>query len=122
MRRSSCVALMLMTAAALSACGDTTPGPITSAQTTASTTAPADPKLASVYAQTCKSCHAAGIGGAPVSGDKKAWDPRVAQGMATLLDHTINGYKGMPPLGACMDCGETEFEALIRFMAGIEGT
>jgi cytochrome c5 len=42
----------------------------------------------------------------------------MAKGMDTLLDNTINGYKGMPPLGMCMDCGEEEFEALIRFMAG----
>jgi cytochrome c5 len=32
----------------------------------------------------------------------------------------VRGYKGMPPLGACMDCTEREFEALIRFMAGLE--
>jgi cytochrome c5 len=37
-----------------------------------------------------------------------------------MLEHTVNGYNGMPPLGACMDCSEKEFEALIRFMAGLE--
>jgi cytochrome c5 len=37
--------------------------------------------------------------------------------MPTLLDHTVSGYKGMPPLGSCGDCGETEFTALIEFMA-----
>jgi cytochrome c5 len=34
-----------------------------------------------------------------------------------LLDRTISGYKGMPPLGSCAECTEQEFEALIRFMA-----
>ena len=56
-------------------------------------------------------------GGAPRTGTSE-WDSRMAKGMDTLLDNTINGYKGMPPLGMCMDCGEEEFEALIRFMAG----
>ncbi len=81
---------------------------------------PADPKLARLYAQTCKACHATRAAGAPVAGDRAAWEPRVAQGMPVLLEHTVRGYKGMPPLGACMDCGEKEFEALIRFMAGLE--
>lgn len=81
---------------------------------------PADPKLARLYAQTCKACHATRAAGAPVAGDHTAWEPRVAQGMPTLLERTVKGYKGMPPLGACMDCTEKEFEALIRFMAGLE--
>ena len=82
---------------------------------------PADPKLAKLYAQTCKACHTTPGSGAPLAGDKTAWEPRVAQGMATLLEHTVRGYKGMPPLGSCMDCSEQEFEALIRFMAGLDG-
>ena len=82
---------------------------------------PADPKLAKLYAQTCKACHTAPGSGAPQSGDTAAWQPRVAQGMPVLLEHTVRGYKGMPPLGSCMDCTEKEFEALIRFMAGLDG-
>jgi cytochrome c5 len=81
---------------------------------------PADAKLARTYAQTCKACHATAASGAPLTGDRAAWQPRVAQGMPALLEHTVRGYKGMPPLGACMDCTEKEFEALIRFMAGLE--
>jgi cytochrome c5 len=38
--------------------------------------------------------------------------------MDLLVDHAIDGYKGMPPLGSCMDCTEAEFAALIRMMAG----
>jgi cytochrome c5 len=81
---------------------------------------PADAKLARTYAQTCKACHETAASGAPLTGDRAAWQPRVAQGMPLLLEHTVRGYKGMPPLGACMDCTEKEFEALIRFMAGLE--
>ncbi|WP_372780434.1 cytochrome c5 family protein [Litorivivens sp.] len=78
---------------------------------------PEDPDLKARYVQSCFSCHGTGAGGAPRTGTSE-WDSRMAKGMDTLLDNTINGYKGMPPLGMCMDCGEEEFEALIRFMAG----
>lgn len=83
---------------------------------------PADPKLARLYDQTCRACHTNPASGAPQTGDRKAWDARMAQGMDLLLEHTLNGYRGMPPLGSCMDCSEAEFEALIRFMAGDEKT
>ena len=103
----------------LAACGSGAPPPAPAA---AGPVAPSDPKLAKLYAQTCKACHTSPTSGAPQAGDAKAWQPRVAQGMRTLLDHAVNGYKGMPPLGTCMDCGEAEFEALVRFMAGMEAT
>jgi cytochrome c5 len=79
--------------------------------------APADPKLARLYDQTCKACHTNPTGGAPQAGDRKAWQPRLAQGMDVLLQHAVSGYKGMPPLGSCMDCSEKEFRQLIEFMA-----
>lgn len=80
--------------------------------------APADPAIARLYAQTCQSCHGTPGTGAPLTGDTAAWAPRLAQGMDTLLAHTIDGYKGMPPLGGCADCSEDDFVALIRYMAG----
>ena len=78
---------------------------------------PADSALASLYASTCMACHAAGIGDAPVAGDIAAWKPRMQKGMPTLIDNTINGFRGMPPLGSCSDCGEEDFRELIEFMA-----
>lgn len=100
-------------ALALCACGDARPGP-------ASVTAPppVSPEIAKLYRQTCRACHATPGTGAPPSFDRAAWAPRLEQGMDTLLLHTIGGYKGMPPMGSCMDCGEEEFIALIRYMAG----
>jgi cytochrome c5 len=78
---------------------------------------PSDPALASLYNSSCISCHAKGYGSAPRSGDVAAWAPRMEKGMDTLLDNAINGYKGMPPLGACTDCSEQDFVDLIEFMA-----
>nr|BFD42890.1 hypothetical protein FFPRI1PSEUD_43890 [Pseudomonas sp. FFPRI_1] len=79
---------------------------------------PADPALAQVYASSCQLCHANPASGAPLAGDAKAWAPRLAQGADTLLDHSINGYQGMPPMGQCMQCSEEQFLALISFMSG----
>lgn len=113
--------LLAGAALALTACGDGAGSgdkpadrPVSSANLM-----PEDPDLAALYRQSCYSCHANGAGGAPRTG-APAWQSRMDKGMDTLLNNTINGYKGMPPLGMCMDCGEEEFEALIRFMAGEE--
>jgi cytochrome c5 len=115
-------AVPLIFATALAACGGKAPAPTATtpatAPSTATTAVPSDPKLAKVYSQTCKACHTAPGTGAPQAGDRNAWQPRLAQGMPVLLQHAINGYKGMPPLGSCMDCTEAEFEALINFMSG----
>ncbi|MGB3126160.1 MAG: c-type cytochrome [Pseudomonas sp.] len=102
----------------LTAC-DNTPKP-PSERATAATAMPADPALAQVYDTSCKLCHANPASGAPLSGDRAAWRPRVAQGADTLLDHSINGYNGMPPMGLCMQCSEEQFLGLISFMAGVE--
>lgn len=110
MGRSSRLAMLACAAAVLAGCGqDRAP---------AAQALPADPKLARLYEQTCKACHTNPGTGAPQTGDRQAWVPRIAQGMPVLVDHTIQGFKGMPPLGSCMDCSEAEFEALIRYMAG----
>ncbi len=108
--------VVCLCAALLAACGAESPPPAAAA----ANAAPADPNLARVYAQTCKGCHALAASGAPLTGDRAAWRPRVAHGIGVLLERTVAGYKGMPPLGACMDCTEKEFEALIRFMAGMD--
>ena len=78
----------------------------------------ANPAIQATYDRTCRSCHAVPGSGAPQSGDAKAWQPRVAKGIDTLLDHTIGGFNGMPPLGACMECSEDEFISLIELMSG----
>ncbi|MGQ0585617.1 MAG: c-type cytochrome [Gammaproteobacteria bacterium] len=109
---------LCLCAALLAACGQESPPAAPAAS--ASTATPADPRLAKLYAQTCKACHSLPGTGAPLAGDRAAWAPRVAQGMPVLIERTIGGYKGMPPLGGCMDCAEKEYEALIRFMAALD--
>jgi cytochrome c5 len=83
--------------------------------------APADPRLAELYAGSCKACHVVADSGAPLVGDAKAWAPRWKQGEAVLLDHVVQGYKAMPAMGQCASCTPEDFKALTRFLAGKEG-
>lgn len=78
---------------------------------------PADPALAQIYANSCQLCHANPAANAPLTGDRQAWEPRIRQGTDTLLDHAINGYNLMPPMGQCVECSEEQFLQLIGFMA-----
>ena len=74
-----------------------------------------------VVGQSCKQCHTLADAGAPLSGDRAAWDARWAKGLPVLLKSTVGGHAGMPPGGQCFACSQVDFEALIRFMAGREG-
>lgn len=68
------------------------------------------------FTRSCKICHGNAGAGAPLSGDARAWQPLLDQGMPALLEHTVSGHRGMPPMGMCMDCGEREFIAFIEYM------
>jgi cytochrome c5 len=69
-----------------------------------------------IYNLTCHTCHAAGVAGAPMLGDKEAWAPRIAQGMETLYKHALSGLNAMPPKGLCMDCSEEELDGAVDYM------
>jgi len=73
--------------------------------------------IASKYAQSCATCHGAGVLGAPKKGDKAAWEPRLKQGTDTLLSRVRNGYKNMPAKGLCNDCSDDDYIALIKLMS-----
>ena len=64
-----------------------------------------------VYNEACVACHGTGAAGAPKTGDKVAWAPRVAQGVATLYDHAIKGFKAMPPKGGASALSDAEVKA-----------
>lgn len=78
---------------------------------------PQSAALGAIYQRSCASCHTVAATGAPLTGDTRAWAPRMDKGMDTLVDNVVNGFGGMPPFGLCMDCDVEEFESLIRFMA-----
>jgi cytochrome c5 len=69
---------------------------------------------AETYQAVCGACHAAGIAGAPKTGDHGMWAARIAQGKPTLYEHALKGYQGkagvMPAKG-----GRTDLpDALVR--------
>ncbi len=69
------------------------------------------------YVHSCAFCHEVGSSSAPRTGDRAAWAELLEKGMDALVDHTIDGYNDMPPLGQCMECSLEDFEALVRWMA-----
>lgn len=68
------------------------------------------------YEYTCKMCHDAGVAGAPKITDKEHWQPRLAEGMETLVQHALHGYKAMPPKGGCMTCDDEEIKKTVEYM------
>ena len=74
---------------------------------------------AAIYQRYCFSCHAAGVAGAPRTGDAGVWSPRMAKGRDALLRSTVDGMVGMPAMGLCFDCSEQELEDAIRHMSGM---
>ncbi len=80
--------------------------------------APAPPHPGeAVYQRFCFSCHAAGVAGAPKTGDAEAWAPRLAKGRDQLLQSTIEGMPpGMPERGLCFDCSDQELADAIDYM------
>jgi len=71
-----------------------------------------------VYQTVCVACHGSGLVGAPKLGDKAAWKPRLAQGLATLYEHAVKGIRAMPPKGGNASLSDDEVRAAVDYMAG----
>ena len=71
-----------------------------------------------VYNTICKACHEAGVAGAPKTGDKAAWAPRIATGMATLIKVATEGKNAMPPRGGDATLTDEELKAAVEFLIG----
>jgi cytochrome c5 len=73
-----------------------------------------------VYDTACTACHTAGIAGAPKTGDKAAWAPRIAQGANVLYDHAIKGFQGkagvMPAKGGNTSLSDADVKAAVDHM------
>lgn len=66
----------------------------------------------------CLQCHAAPHTGAPQIGSADDWQAVLAQGEALTLKHVVEGVGGMPPLGYCSACDESDLRQLSRYVAG----
>lgn len=73
------------------------------------------------YQAVCAMCHAAGLMEAPKLGDKAAWEPRIAQGKATLVEHAIKGIRMMPAKGGNPGLSDDEVTQAVVYMANKSG-
>lgn len=73
-----------------------------------------------VYDESCRSCHAEGIAGAPKTGDRAAWAERIARGMEALTQNSIEGFTGetgtMPARGGDPSLSDDEVKAAVEYM------
>lgn len=74
-----------------------------------------------IYDKYCVACHATGAAGSPKLGDKEAWKTRVAQGKETLYKHALQGFKLMPPKGACMTCSDNDIKSAVDYLVKESG-
>jgi len=71
-----------------------------------------------VYQAVCSMCHGTGLMGSPKLGDKAAWKPRTAQGLATLHEHAIKGIRTMPAKGGNTSLSDADVSAAVDYMVG----
>lgn len=69
-----------------------------------------------IYEASCSACHANKAIGAPVLGDKEAWDEVVDKGVDAVYSNGLNGINAMPPKGGAMDLSDDEFKKVVDYM------
>jgi cytochrome c5 len=73
-----------------------------------------------LYKAVCGACHETGVAGAPKTGDKAAWAPRIGVGLDVLVKTAKAGKNAMPPKGGS-DANDEELAKAIVFMANKSG-
>jgi cytochrome c5 len=69
-----------------------------------------------IYKQACTACHAAGVAGAPKTGDPAAWAARSALGVDALTTAVIKGKGVMPPRGGAANASDADLRAAVEYM------
>ncbi len=92
------------------------PVTVTAAAVPAAAAAPAAGKGKSVYDSACMVCHAAGVAGAPKTGDKAAWAPRLKTGMDALYASSLKGKNAMPPKGGNLSLSDADVKAAVDYL------
>lgn len=105
-------------AAAAPAAAPAAPVAVAAAPAAAPAPAPAAVAVAAapaLYTQACAVCHSVGVAGAPKTGDKAAWAPRLALGIDGLTASTIKGKGAMPARGGSQG-SDAEIKAAVTYM------
>jgi cytochrome c5 len=74
-----------------------------------------------VYQTVCKTCHEAGLAGAPKFGDKAAWAPRIKSGVDALFASALKGKNAMPPKGGDTNLADVEVQRAVVYMTNRAG-
>lgn len=74
-----------------------------------------------VYEATCTTCHAAGVAGAPIFGNKDAWAPFIKAGYEDMLNVALHGRGAMPAKGGNTALKDIEVERAMVYMANAGG-
>jgi cytochrome c5 len=99
--------------------GDEGAAELAEAQAAAAPAAAEEPAVvdgAAVYGGLCKTCHEAGVAGAPIAGSDQMAARLEEKGMETLLHNALNGLNAMPPRGGNPTLTDDQIKAAIEFM------
>ena len=80
----------------------------------------ADMSPQQLYQGACMACHAAGVAGAPKTGDNAAWGDRMGNGIDGLLSSAIAGKGAMPPKGGSAYSDE-QIRSVVEYMLSESG-
>lgn len=69
-----------------------------------------------VYGGLCKTCHDAGVAGAPIKGSDQMAERLAANGMDTMMQNVLNGLNAMPPRGGNPTLTDEQIQAAVEFM------
>jgi len=69
-----------------------------------------------VYAGLCKTCHEAGVAGAPIADSEQMAARLTEKGLEALVASAINGLNAMPPRGGNPTLTDEQIQAAVEFM------
>lgn len=95
---------------------DAAPAARTADASVPSTPAPDLAHGQTIYRQACAFCHDKGVAGAPKTGDKDAWTPRLAQDMDALYAAALRGKGAMPAKGGNPALTENDVHAAVDYL------
>lgn len=64
----------------------------------------------------CQNCHAQGKDGAPHIGNMPDWQPRLQQGMDSLVQSAIRGHKAMPARSGMNHLSDADMRSAVTYM------
>jgi cytochrome c5 len=68
------------------------------------------------YKAVCIACHSVGVAGAPKTGDKAAWAPRIGTGIDALYASALKGKAAMPAKGGNAALSDAEVKAAVDYL------